>query len=63
MRHHPRLADRRPRTDSPGARRFVQRVLDIVHEYRDGGLGPVGAWLEVLAVVRRMDREGTQRDR
>lgn len=48
---------RSAKADSRGSRRFMLRILAIVDEYRDRGLGPAGAWAEVLAAVRLMDRD------
>jgi hypothetical protein len=51
--------DRPPR----GSKRLVNRLRQIVAEYQERGLGPAGAWAEVLAALREMDRrnEGKRR--
>ncbi len=47
----------RPVTDHQrGSKRFVSRIRQIVTEYRKRGLGPSGAWAEVPAALREMDR-------
>jgi hypothetical protein len=51
----------RPRTDQDdrpprGAKRFVNRIREIIDEHYERGLGPAGVVAEVKAALREMDR-------
>lgn len=46
-----------------GSKRLVSRIRQIVVEYHERGLGAAGAWAEVLAAIREMDRRNQERRR
>ena len=43
------------RPEAPPRKRFISRIREIVDDYHRG-LKPAGAWAEVLAALREMDR-------
>lgn len=46
-----------------GSKRLVSRLREIVFEFEERQLGPAGAWAEVRAALREMDRRNDGRRR